>query len=68
VAIVVSDSSPIRAFHLGLNPTGVRGILSDCKKRNLVHQIRPLTERLQTELEFFLHPNLVAAVLAAAGE
>ena len=56
------------ARELGLPVIGVLGILIEAKDRNLVSALRPLLDRLQKELDFYLSSSLVIDVLRRAGE
>jgi predicted nucleic acid-binding protein len=56
------------ARKLGLTPIGVLGILSSAKARSLIPELRPLLERLRTEIKFFLSQALIDQVLRDAGE
>lgn len=52
----------------GLKVIGVLGVLSQAKEHGWVPALRPLIERLQSELGFHLAPDLVSAVLRNVGE
>lgn len=56
------------AARLGLNVTGVFGILLDAKRQGRVAAVAPLMDRLRTELNFFMSDGLRALVLRLAGE
>ena len=56
------------AARLGLVPVGVLGILSQAKERGLVSAIRPLIDRLQNEINFYVSAKLRAQLLERAGE
>ncbi|MFN0019622.1 MAG: DUF3368 domain-containing protein [Pirellulaceae bacterium] len=56
------------AERLGLAVTGTLGILLRAKQQGLCPEIRPLMDRLQLELNFFVAPALRTLVLHAAGE
>ena len=56
------------ARELGIPVIGVLGILIEAKEKRLIAAVRPLIERLQNELDFFLSPALVTAVLMRANE
>jgi predicted nucleic acid-binding protein len=47
---------------------GTLGILLRAKQQGLCQEIRPLMDRLQSELNFFVAPPLRTLVLQAAGE
>jgi predicted nucleic acid-binding protein len=56
------------AMKLGVRITGVLGILLTAKNQRLVEQIRPLINRLRTEIDFHLSDQIVRKTLVAAGE
>jgi hypothetical protein len=56
------------AHELGVNVIGVLGVLSEAKRRGLVPLLAPLIQRLQSEMDFYLSPTLIAEVLRLAGE
>ena len=56
------------AERLGIAVTGTLGILLRAKQQGLCQEIRPLMDRLQSELNFFVAPPLRTLVLQAAGE
>lgn len=68
-AILIDESAGrAAALRRGLAPLGVLGILLRAKERGLVDLLRPLLDRLQNELGFFVSPELRSAVLKQAGE
>jgi predicted nucleic acid-binding protein len=56
------------AQRLGLAPMGVLGMLVRAKQRGFIGEVKPLMDRLQDELNFFISPRLRAEVLNLAGE
>jgi len=56
------------ARRLGLARIGVLGILVRCKARGWIAEVRPLLERLQAQLNFYISPALRDEVLRIAGE
>lgn len=56
------------AREMGLSVIGVLGVLLQAKKCSLVMDLRPLIERLQRELDFYLAPAVVPEILKRAGE
>jgi predicted nucleic acid-binding protein len=56
------------ARRLGLQVTGVLGVLLRGKQTGHVNAIKPELEALRTKARFFLSPDLEAAILANAGE
>lgn len=57
-----------KAIQLGLKVTGTVGVLIRAKAEGLIEQLRPLLDRLENELGFFISPNLRAEALRLAGE
>ena len=68
-AAILIDESAGRAAALrrGLSPLGVLGILLRAKQRGLVDTLRPLLDRLQNELGYFISTELRSTVLKQAG-
>ncbi len=58
----------LSATQLGLDVTGVLGVLSRARNANLVGPVRPLLEELETGLRFFLSKPLKERTLKALGE
>ena len=56
------------ARQLGLQVTGVLGVLLRSKKVGHLNAIKPELEALRTKARFFVFPDLEAAILADAGE
>jgi len=56
------------AQEVGLRPIGVLGILLRAKQRNLIPELRPLLDQLQTDIVFFISAALRAEILRLAGE
>jgi predicted nucleic acid-binding protein len=56
------------AMQCGLTVVGTLGILLRAKQQNLCGNIRPLLDRLQQEINFFVSPTLRQLVLEQAGE
>jgi predicted nucleic acid-binding protein len=56
------------AAHLGLNVTGVIGILIRAKHRGLLTAIAPELDKLRTAANFFLSQKLIEQALAICGE
>jgi predicted nucleic acid-binding protein len=67
---VLVDEKLGRQFALqhGLKATGTLGVLLEAKWKSLIPLIRPLMERLITEINFRISPRLQADVLKRAGE
>lgn len=56
------------ARQLGLKTLGLLGVLLLAKRRNLIHQVTPLLDRLESEAGFWLSRELRKQVLLAAKE
>lgn len=56
------------ALHLGLNVTGVMGVLIRAKKLARIPAIVPEIERLRQQANFFISKKLIQQTLAACGE
>jgi uncharacterized protein len=67
---VLIDESVGRAAarHHGLLPVGVLGVLLRARQQGLVGPLRPLLDRLESELNFFIAAPLRQEVLMRAGE
>lgn len=53
---------------LGLRIKGVLGLLADAKAAGLVAAVRPLVDRIQVKVDFFVAPNIPRQILEQAGE
>ena len=58
----------IIAHEMGLHVVGVLGVLLEAKQQGLIPEVRPLINRLQSEINFHVSPQLVADVLRLALE
>ena len=68
-AVLVDEKLGRRlAIQNGLIATGTMGVLLEAKSRSLIPLVRPLMERLRTEIKFCISPRLQADVLKRAGE
>jgi uncharacterized protein len=56
------------AIRSGLTVVGTLGVLLEAKRFGLCTAVKPLLDRLQTELNFFVSPGLRSAMLQQAGE
>lgn len=56
------------ARQLGLKTLGLLGVLLLAKRKGLIHQVRPLLDRLETDAGFWIAPDLRLHVLRAAQE
>lgn len=56
------------AMQLGLQVTGVLGILIAAKQNNLIHEVKPLLDALIEQVGFWIDARLYAEVLQAVGE
>lgn len=52
----------------GLRFTGSIGCLVEAKRRNIIPLVHPLLQAMQTEARFWIHPRLLAKVLAEQNE
>ena len=70
VATILIDEKHGRrqATALGLTPIGTLGVLIEMKQRGIVAEISSLVNRLQSELGFYVSPELRQRVLERAGE
>lgn len=56
------------AMDRGITVVGTLGVLLRAKRKALCPEVRPLLDRLQQEIRFFVSPRLRQHVLAQAGE
>ena len=56
------------AVELGIGIKGVLGLLIDAKLAGHVPAVRPLVDRLVTEIDFHVSPGIRRQILARAGE
>ncbi len=70
VDLLPIDEAPGReiAKKLGIPIKGVLGILLQAKQSNLIKDIKPLIEQLQTEINFRINFNLLQKILIEANE
>ena len=70
VDLLLIDEAPGReiATNLGIPIKGLLGVLLDAKEGNLIDEIRPLIEKLQTEINFRINDNLLKKILIQANE
>lgn len=68
--IVIIDEQEGRqlAIAMGLQVTGVLGILLPAKQGGQISALKPEIEALRNKARFFIAPSLEAKLLAAAGE
>lgn len=57
-----------KAKEMGVKIIGLLGVLIEAKRENILPQIKPLLERLQSEANFFVNPQLFIRILEIAGE
>jgi uncharacterized protein len=70
IADVLLDELAARAaaVALGLNVSGLLGVLIEGKQRGLVHELRPLMDVLVSGARFWIHPRLRERVLRRVSE
>jgi hypothetical protein len=69
LAILIDEAAGREmARRLGLLPIGVLGTLVRAKQRGLISSVGPLTDRLKSELGFFVSTPLRNEILRIAGE
>jgi predicted nucleic acid-binding protein len=56
------------ASEIGVRPLGTLGVLLEAKSNGLVPEVRPLMERLRSELNFFISKALQQQIVELAGE
>lgn len=56
------------AIKYGVRIKGVLGVLLHAKEKGLISQIRPLIEKLQTEINFRINRNLLQKIFIEANE
>ena len=68
--LVVSDTSPIRAFDWisRVDILGTVGILILAKESGLITSLAPVLQQLRSELNFFVAGELVKRILKEVGE
>jgi len=68
-AILIDETAGrAAARQRGLLPLGALGILVRAKQRGLIHEVKPLLDRLQSELGFFVSSSLRTEILRQTGE
>lgn len=69
-SLVLLDDSAARAsaLRLGLNITGVLGVLSRAKRAGQISSLKDQMNRLRTEARFFINPALEKVLLISSGE
>jgi predicted nucleic acid-binding protein len=67
--VIVDDAAARHAAQgLGLTVTGTVGLLLRAKTDRHITAVKPILDRLRTDLRFFLADSLYSRALAAAGE
>ncbi|MFN7338384.1 MAG: DUF3368 domain-containing protein, partial [bacterium] len=56
------------ARYLGLNITGILGVLLEAKQKELIMNIKPIVDQLISKAEFRISETLYRKVLTIAGE
>jgi len=56
------------AMRVGLQVTGVLGILIAAKRNNLIQEVKPLLDALNEQVGFWIDTRLYAEILQAVGE
>jgi hypothetical protein len=68
-AVLMDDAAGrAAAMTLGLTPIGVIGVLIRAKDNKLIAEVKPLLDRLMSELNFYVSATLRAESLRIAGE
>lgn len=68
VLLIDEKAGRMKAKQLGVRSIGTLGVLLEAKQNGLIPAVRPLMDRLQNEIRFFIAPRLRAQVLQLAGE
>jgi predicted nucleic acid-binding protein len=66
--VVIVDEQEGRKVAMGLQVTGVLGILLRAKHLGEIPALKPEIETLRNRARFFIAPSLEAKLVAAAGE
>ena len=68
--LLLIDEAPGRAIarKYGIPIKGILGVLLQAKESNLLTGIKPLIEKLQTEINFRINDKLLQKILIAANE
>lgn len=68
--LLLIDEAPGReiARQYGIPIKGILGVLLQAKERKLINKVKPLIDRLQTEINFRINNNLLRKILIEANE
>ena len=68
--LLLIDEAPGReiARQYGIPIKGILGVLLLAKEKSLINEVKPLIERLQTEINFRINNNLLQKILIEANE
>ncbi len=66
--LIDEDRGRKLAKKYGLSIKGVLGVLLQAKEKGLIFEIKPLIEKLQTEINFRIKNNLLQKILSEANE
>ena len=68
--LLLIDEAPGReiAIQYGIPIKGILGVLLQAKERKLINKVKPLIDRLQTEINFRINNNLLRKILIEANE
>lgn len=68
--LLLIDEAPGReiASKYGISIKGTIGVLLQAKDRKLINQVKPLIDKLQTEINFRINKNLLQKILIEANE
>lgn len=68
--LLLIDEAPGReiARQFGIPIKGILGVLLQAKEKNLINEVKPLIEKLQTEINFRINNNLLRKILIEANE